>query len=86
LRSEEIANHWKQAVALIVGVLYSIAFWTFWLHLGGSTFVGLFFGLAVWLFSLIFVLLIAVALWPVTAALLIISAGLAAWHALVALV
>ena len=39
-----------------------------------------------WLCSLIFVLVIAVALWPVTAALLIISAGLAAWHALVAVV
>jgi hypothetical protein len=76
LRSEESNNRWKQAVALIVGILYSIALWNFWLHLGSLTFAGFLFGVLVWLLSLMFVVLIAsVALWPVTVALLTISAA-----------
>jgi len=84
-RSEESENRRNQVLALIVGVLYSIAFWSFWLHLDDLTFVGFLLGVVVWLFSLMIVVLIAVAVWPVTVVLLAISVGVAISFAVLAM-
>ena len=85
LRAEEKEGRWKRSVGLIVAVLYSVWFWNLWLHFWGMNLAGLLVGSVIWLFSLMIVTAFAVALWPLTVAVLAIFLVLGISRAVIAL-